>query len=89
MPEEPKQISCPNCLGPAIKEGNVITCEACDAIFVITKKEGAKLKQLGPIEDHEKRISRLESIIPGQEPKPVETDDNEDKKPEESSILGD
>lgn len=86
MAKEPQKVSCPNCLGDAVREGNEITCETCDAVFTITKKEGAKVKQLGTMEDHEKRISKLESIIPGQEPdlkgpaEPVE--------PEEPSILG-
>ncbi|GAI24616.1 unnamed protein product, partial [marine sediment metagenome] len=33
-----KEYSCPNCGRLAIKEGNEIACEVCDAVFVITKK---------------------------------------------------
>lgn len=84
---EKKEIYCPNCQQLAVKEGNEITCEICDAVFVITKKEGAKVKQIGSIEDHEKRIIQLESIItPEPEPKPVEP--VEPVEPEETSILG-
>ena len=81
MSKEP-EIYCPNCGQLAIKEGNEITCEHCDVVFTITRKEGAKVKQLGSIEDHEKRISLLESRNPP-EPEPVEHDE-----PEETSILG-
>lgn len=84
MSDESQKVSCPNCLAPAVKEGNEITCETCDAVFVITKKEGAKVKKVGLIDDHEKRISRLESIIPDQEP--VKPD--EPVEPEEEPILG-
>ena len=86
MAEEPtKKVQyCPNCLGPAIREGNEITCEKCDAIFIITKKEGARIKQLGSIEDHEQRLKKLESLIPGE----PELEPKEPDEPEEPSILG-
>lgn len=84
---ETKEAFCPNCQKPAIRSGNEIACERCDAIFVITKKEGAKVKQLGPIEDHEKRISWLESIIPEPEPEP-KPEPKPESEPEETSILG-
>lgn len=84
MSEEPKQTNCPNCLGQAIKEGNKIICETCDATFTFTKTGGAKLKEIGKLNDHEERISHLESLLPGQEPEPKPKD-----KPEEPSILGD
>ncbi|MFZ2146961.1 MAG: hypothetical protein WAV28_07055 [Sedimentisphaerales bacterium] len=66
--EDFKNPLCPNCHSPATRSGNEITCESCDAVFTITKKEGAKVKQLGPIEDLQKRVKRLESLIPGDEP---------------------
>ena len=93
MAEEPKKVSCPNCLGPAIKEGNKIICETCDAEFTFTKTGGAKVTKLGPIEDHEQRIKKLESLIPGQEPDPAKLDpDPADLEPDpaaqESSLLG-
>jgi len=84
MLEEPKRINCPNCLGQAIKEGNKIICETCDATFTYTKTGGAKLKEIGRLDNIEKRMDRIESLLPGQEPEP-EPDD----KPEEPSILGD
>ncbi len=88
MAKEPKKVNCPNCLGPAIKEGNEIACEVCDAVFVITKKEGAKVKQLGSFEDHGKRISLLEAeVFPEPESEePVKPE--ELVEPEEPSILG-
>lgn len=86
MIEESKQVSCPNCLGPAIKEGNKIICEACDATFTITRTGGAKVKEIGKLNDHEGRIIRLESLLLGQEPAPEPKKPDE---PEESSILGD
>lgn len=86
MPEEPKQINCPNCLGQAIKEGNKITCETCDAIFTFTKTGGARVKEIGKISDHEERISRLENLLPGQEQEPKDKSKNDE--PEEDSILG-
>ena len=86
MQEEPKQTNCPNCLGQAIKEGKKIICEACDATFTYTKTGGAKVKEIGKLNDHEERISRLESLLPGQEPEPEPKQNN---GPEESSILGD
>lgn len=83
--EQPKATSCPNCQQPAIRSGNEITCEACDAVFMVTKKQGAKVKELGPIEDHERRIQALEGLHPAkqepqkqemeQEPVPDEDDD--------------
>ena len=86
MPEEPKKISCPNCSGIAIKEGNKIICESCDATFTYTKTGGAKLKEIGRLDNIEKRLDRVESLLPGQEPEPEPKPDDD---PEESSLLGD
>ena len=86
MPEEPKKINCPNCLGPAIKEGNKIICEVCDATFTFSKTGGAKVKEIGMLNELKKRIDRLESLLPGQEPEPEPKQNDE---PEESSLLGD
>jgi len=83
MTEEPKQIICPNCQGQAIKEGNKIICETCDATFTFSKTGGAKVKEIGRLDNIEKRLDHIESILPGQEPEPPED------KPEESPILGD
>jgi len=57
--EQSKIGHCPSCGQPAIRTGNKIECEACDAIFTVTQ-EGAKVKELGPIEDHERRLRTLE-----------------------------
>lgn len=81
---ESVKIACPNCGQPAQKEGNKVTCENCDAIYTITKTGSAKVKELGAIEDHEQRIAKLESLLPGQEPPP---DDPPDDPPEEEPIL--
>lgn len=61
---EQKAVICPNCQKPAIQVGNEITCENCDATFVITKKHEAKVKEFGQIQDHENRIRKLEQFIP-------------------------
>lgn len=96
--EKPKGVSCPNCQGPAIRTGNEIACEACDAIFVITKMNGAKVRKLGPIQDHEDRLKKIEAKIFIDEPEldPQEQqggeDDNEpepenDSEDQEGDIL--
>lgn len=76
--EKPKATSCPNCQKPAMRSGNEITCENCDATFVITKKQEAKVKEFGQIEDHEQRIQKLEGSASGNEPQtnePVEQEE--------------
>lgn len=98
MPDEKSKAAfCPNCQQPAIRIGNEVTCGICDAIFVITKKNGAKVKKLGPIEDHEQRLKTLESKILPEEPEPAEQqggeDDDEpelenDSKSQDQEILG-
>ena len=83
MPEEkPKAVYCPNCQGPATRTGNEITCETCDAIFTITKKDGAKIKKLGSIEDHEERLKKIESQIFVEKPEPQKQQDDDDDEPE-------
>lgn len=74
-----KAIICPNCQNPAILSGNEITCETCDAVFAFTKKDGAKVKEMGPIADHEQRITALEGKAPHEpEPQTSEPGDDED-----------
>lgn len=85
MTEKPKQTNCPNCLEPAIKEGNKIICETCDATFTFTRTGGAKVKEIGRLDNLEKRMDRVENLLPGQEPEPEPGPKDE---PEESSILG-
>lgn len=82
---ESKKIVCPNCLGPAIKEGNKIICENCDATFTFTKTSGAKLETIGRLEAVEKRLDRIDSLLPGEEPEVSEETSDDD----EPSILGD
>ena len=84
MPEETKKVICPNCYGPAIKEGNKIVCETCDATFTFTKTGAAKVQDIGRLNALEKRVDRLDSLLPGQEP-----ESKEPGEPEEPSILGD
>jgi len=54
---------CPNCQKPALRSGDEITCENCDATFTITKKQEGRVKDFGKIQDHDKRIERIEGII--------------------------
>lgn len=69
------ECHCPNCNGPAMREGDEITCEKCDVTFIVKQKE-IKVKQIGSIEDLSQRVERLESralgatIVPGQQPAP-------------------
>lgn len=81
--DESKKVFCPNCLGEAIKEGNKIICQVCDATFTFTKTGAAKVEKIGRLDSLEKRVDRIETFIPGQEP---DSSDNDD--PEEHSILG-
>lgn len=55
----PADAHCPNCNGPGIRKGKVIACQVCDAAFRYTR-EGPKLDELGPFDDHERRIAKLE-----------------------------
>lgn len=94
MSEEPKQARCPNCLGPAVKEGNTIICEVCDATYAFTKKGGAKLKEVGRLDSFEKRLDRLDSLFPIEEPDPAKLEPDPaklepDPDDDDDSILGD
>ena len=80
-------IACPNCGQPAYKEGNRVTCEKCDAIYTITKTGSATVKQLGPIEDHEQRLKKLEALLPGQEPAGDDPPPDDSQEPDEEPIL--
>ena len=96
MPEEPKKVSCPNCLGPASKEGNKIICEICDATFTFKKTGGAKVQEIGRLDSIEERLDHVESLLPGQEPDPAELDEpnpdpvalEPEPEDEETSLLG-
>ena len=65
------KISCPNCSSIAIKDGDVVVCESCDATFKVTKVGGAKLKEMGRLDVIDKRLDRIESLLPGGEPDPA------------------
>lgn len=82
MPEEqPKATNCPNCQKPAIRSGSEITCTNCDAVFVITKKEGAKVKELGPLDDIRGRLDKLESANEEQTPEETPLEETEPEEP--------
>ena len=81
--EQPKATatSCPNCQGPAIRTGNEIHCEKCDATFVITKKQEAIVKEFGSMQDHENRITAIEKTL-----KPPETPETPEPEQEEDDL---
>lgn len=87
--EKPKAVTCPNCQGPAIRSGNEIACEGCDAIFTITKKDGAKVKKVGQIQDHEDRLKKIEGKLFAEEPEPQDQpggendDQDQDDEPDQ------
>ena len=74
------KVSCPNCCEPAIREGNVITCEKCDAAFTFKKTGGAKVKNIGRLDSLEERMQRVEGLLP--EPADPEPADPEPADPE-------
>jgi len=80
--EPPVDAHCPNCNGPAIRKGKVIICQVCDAAFRYTK-EGPKVEELGPFDDHERRISMLEGsgILEVAEPQPPEPAEQQPAEP--------
>jgi len=87
MPDEkkPQIVFCPNCRQPATRIGNEITCEQCDAVFMIKRKEAA-VKKLGSIENHEERLKRIEaSIFPPDNP----PESGDEPKPEPAEETGD
>ncbi len=95
--EKPKVTFCPNCSMPAIRVGNEVTCETCDATFTITQKDGAKVKQIGRIAQIEKDVAELKARLPGddepsgdepgdQDP-PAEEQEESDGSEDEEDIL--
>lgn len=83
---------CPNCLEKAVKVGNEVTCDKCDASFRITKQQN-KLRDIRI----SRRLDLLEEKVfgsdepepetpPEPEPKPEDThedEEDEDEKPAE------
>ncbi|RKY11467.1 MAG: hypothetical protein DRP65_04190 [Planctomycetota bacterium] len=72
---------CPNCGTESIKEGKRITCEKCDAVFVV-KKDGSHIESLGRLEDHERRLRALEGKGQNEE-QPAESLDQDEDQPTE------
>jgi len=85
---------CPNCNQPAISDGKEITCENCDSVFTITKKE-ARVKKTGAISDIDGRLKRVEDHIFGQpaddDPAPEDPENPQDdptpEDPEDEEIF--
>ncbi len=94
MAEENKSkiAFCPNCHQPAIKQGNEIICESCDATFAFRKTGGAKVKETGKIEELDKRLSAVESQLgsdePDQQQEPPESQDEQLDEPTEEKSEG-
>ena len=84
------KISCPNCSGIAIKDGDVVVCEACDATFKVTKVGGAKLLEIGRLDGIDKRLDRIESLLPGEEPDPANLEpDPAENEPDPANLEPD
>ena len=86
MSNEKKVISCPNCGHPAVKEGNKIVCEKCDATFTLTRTGAAKVADVGRIQTIEDRLDKIESVLPGQEPEPPQ--EQQPAESDETNLLG-
>lgn len=70
MSEKTKICFCPNCQSPAIRDGNEIICEECDATYKVEKVDGAKVKSTGRLQQIEERIEKLEKSILEDEDQP-------------------
>ena len=73
-----KKVVCPNCGAMAIKEGSEIVCETCDATYSFKKTGGVKVVDIGRLDSIEERLNRVESLLPGQDPNPVDPVDPAD-----------
>lgn len=56
-------VTCPNCRQPAIQVGREIICAQCDVTFAITVKKGAQVKEIGPIESLDQRVTKIETTV--------------------------
>lgn len=69
-----EKVQCPNCLEPAEKVGNKITCHACDSVLTVTRTGGAKVSEAGWKEQMEEQIKsnkdRIDGLLP-EEPEPT------------------
>lgn len=79
-----KTAFCPSCQQPAIRQGNEVICETCDATFTITKKEGAKVKRIGRIEQIERDVAEIRAQVFDQEPEPEPAPDSDDDEGKDS-----
>lgn len=77
---KPKIVGCPNCGKNAIREGNTVTCESCDAQFEITTKDGAHAVAIGRFDALEARVTKLESPTPESEPNDKTKDQAQDEE---------
>lgn len=68
-----EKVQCPNCLEPAEKVGNKITCQSCDSVLTVTRTGGAKVAEAGWKEQMEGRIKSNEDRLSGllDEPEPT------------------
>jgi len=71
-------VYCPNCGRRAVQENNIITCQFCDSEFEINKLQEAKVKTVGRLDDHERRLKALEE----EHQKPVKEDKKERIEPD-------
>ena len=85
MTDGTKIISCPNCDGKAVKEGNKIICDTCDATFTLTRTGAAKVADVGRFQTIEDRLDKIESTYvagrvpdPDPEPEPIQQPENDD-----------
>ena len=69
-----EKVQCPNCLEPAEKVGNKITCVACDSVLTVTRTGGAKALEIGWKEKLESRVDTLEGMLSPEEPEEIATE---------------
>ena len=79
------KANCPNCGSPADRNGNEVTCEACDSVFIVKKKGGASVKEVGRLAKIEARLNDIEAVLPGQ----IDPPDPPEEIPDDPSNLPD
>jgi hypothetical protein len=84
-----KECFCPNCGGPAKREGRQVVCEKCDAVFEVNKKNEAKVKQVSPLAALEHRVSKIEDLLGPEKPddEPGDQPDADDEPESEAEDL--
>jgi len=72
------KVLCPVCGAAALREQvdgkTYVTCETCDVRYDMRPDGPATVAQLGPFEDHERRLQALEERSPKAERPPAGTD---------------